>query len=276
MRPPEPVLTAHLLPGLLEHLITLLEPLEPGEWDAPTGCPGWSVHDVSAHILGDNVGQLSIGRDGYRKSWIVVDDWAGLVRELNRLNEQWVEAMKRTSPRVMIDALKSTGRLVNEYLQSLDPREIGPVVNWASPDPAPFWLHVAREYTEYWHHQQQIREAVGRSLLTDPRWFAPVLATFAHALTRAYRDTAAPLGTTVRVTIAGDRGGTWLVARSPSRWALYRDEAAAIAAHVTIDEMDAWKLFTRSIDKGIVESRIDLQGDRELGLKVLDTVSIIA
>ena len=276
MHPPEPVLTAHLLPGLLQHLVEVLNSLRPGEWDAPTACPGWSVHDVAAHILGDNVGQLSIGRDGYQASWIVADEWDDLVRELNNLNQRWVEAMVRMSPRLMIDLLQSTGYLVNQHLQSLDPRDIGPVVNWTGPDPAPVWLHLAREYTEYWHHQQQIREAVGRPLLTDPHWFAPVLATFAHGLPRAYSGVEVPTGTMIRVAISGPAGGTWLVVRGASGWALYEDEATPSAAQVTIDETDAWKLFTKSIDKGIVQSRAVLEGDRELGLKVLDTVSIIA
>ena len=122
-----------------------------------TGCPGWSVHDLAAHILGGHTCQLSIGRDGYQRSWIVADEWDDLVMALNELNEEWVRAMGRMSPRLMIDLLKSTGYLANQYLESLDPHEVGPVVGWASPQPAPVWLHVAREYTEYWHHQQQIR-----------------------------------------------------------------------------------------------------------------------
>ena len=276
MRSPEPVLTAELLPGLLEHLVGVLESLEPAEWDAPTACPAWSVHDLAAHILGDHVGQLSIGRDDYQTSWIVVDGWDDLVEALNELNEGWVRAMQRVSPRLMIDLLKSTGHRVNRYLQSLDPHEIGPVVSWASPEPAPFWLHIAREYTEYWHHQQQIREAVGRPLLTDPHWFAPVLSTFVRGLPRAYCGVAAPMGTAVRVTISGASGGVWLMVRGDSGWALCRDELVVPAAHATIGEVDAWKLFTKSIDKEIAEARMVIEGDRELGSKVLDTVSIIA
>ncbi len=276
MPSPKPVLTASLLPGLLEHLIEALGSLEPQEWDAPTACPGWSVHDLAAHILGGYVSQLSIGRDGYQRSWIVTDEWDDLVRALNELNEEWVRAMGRMSPRLMIEMLKSTGELANQYLQSLDPHEIGPVVGWASPQPAPAWLHIAREYTEYWHHQQQIREAVGRALLTDPHWFAPVLATFVHGVPRAYSDVAAPIGTAVRVTISGASGGVWLVGRGDSAWALYEDATMVPVAHITIDEVDAWKVFTKGTNGTDVEARVVIEGDRELGSKVLNTVSIIA
>ncbi|HEX3202686.1 MAG TPA: hypothetical protein VHW42_12245 [Actinomycetes bacterium] len=44
------------------------------------------------------------------------------------------------------------------------PGRPGPVrgrdpVSWVGPDPAPNWLDVAREYSERWTHQQQIRDA---------------------------------------------------------------------------------------------------------------------
>ena len=217
-----------------------------------------------------------MGRDDYHPSLIVANEWTDLVTGLNDLNEQWVTAMRRLSPRLMIDLLKSTREQVNRYLQSLDPHSTGPVVSWASPDPAPMWLHIAREYTERWHHQQQIRDDLDRPLLTDPQWFAPVLATFVYGLPRAYSGVDAAIGDSVRVTIAGASGGTWFVVRADSKWMLCEDDLGEPAAHLTIDEIDAWKLFTKSIDREHVESKVVVEGDTQLGLKALDMVSIIA
>ena len=112
------------------------------------------------------------------------------------------------------------------------------------------WLHIAREYTERWHHQQQVREAVGRPLLTGPDWFAPVLATFVHGLPRTYSEVSAPTGTTVRVTISEASGRTWSVARIESEWV--------------------------PCDNEIAEPRFVIEGDQELASKALVTVSIIA
>ena len=53
----------------------------------------------------------------------------------------------------------------------------------------------AREFTERWVHQQQIRDAVGKPGLTERRWLHPVLDAFARALPHALRDHAAPGGT---------------------------------------------------------------------------------
>lgn len=271
-----PVLTAHLFVPLLDNLIGVLESIRPEEWGTLTACPGWTIHDVVAHILGDEVAQLSMVRDGYKPSLINAYDWKGLIAGLNKLNGQWVEAMKRVSPRLMTDLIQWTGGQACESFRSLDPYSVGPVVRWAGLNPAPMWLHVAREYTERWHHQQQIREAVGKSLLTDPEWFSPVMATFVYGLPQAYSEVSAPVGTTVQVTISGASGLTCSLVGGESGWILCDRVAAESAARVTIDQMDAWMLFTKTITRDNVEPRVVIEGDRELGSKALDTVSIIA
>ena len=48
-----------------------------------------------------------------------------------------------------------------------------------------------------------------------------------------------------------------------------------IDAQFTIDEIDAWKLFTKSMPRDVARSKIEVEGDEELALKALNTVSII-
>jgi len=36
-------------------------------------------------------------------------------------------------------------------------------VSWAGPEPAPVWLDAARDFSEYWTHQQQICDATGQA-----------------------------------------------------------------------------------------------------------------
>jgi hypothetical protein len=102
-------------------------------------------------------------------------------------------------------------------------------VTWAGPEPAPVWLDVAREYTERWHHHQQIRDALGRPALTAPRLFAPVLDTLVRALPHTFRDVQAPDGTHVKLTITGDAGGVWSLVRD-ERWSLLRKLQGSCAA----------------------------------------------
>ncbi len=43
----------------------LLGTLEPGDWQRPSPCPGWTVLGLCCHLLGDDLGLLSRQRDGY-------------------------------------------------------------------------------------------------------------------------------------------------------------------------------------------------------------------
>src|SRR5215213_8131587 len=189
MRNVIPIPTLHLFPGEREALLDLLADLTPEEWGRPTICPGWSVQDIAAHLLADDVGRLSRGRDDHDNpgfaAGLDISTLPGLIAAIDRQNALWVEAMRRVSPQVLIDLLRLIGEQTASYFTTLDLEAIGGPVDWVGPEPAPVWLDLAREYTERWVHQQQIRDAVGRPGLQEPEWFAPVLATFVQGLPRA-------------------------------------------------------------------------------------------
>ena len=149
-------------------------------------------------------------------------------------------------------------------------------MSWGSPESAPTWLHISREYTERWHHQQQIREALGRPLLTAPKLFAPVLTAFVYGLRRTYQTIIAAEGTVLKFTTLGESGGIWYLVRDVNQWDLYNDVTDEPSASVSIVEIDAWKLFTKSFLLDIVHPLVQLGGDTDLALKALGTVSIIA
>lgn len=275
MEPPKPILVAHLFPELLEQLLALLRQLDDADWRQPTACGGWSVHDVALHLMGVEIGNLSARRD-HHTSGAFIDDWDALVDFINRWNQEWVRVARRISPPLLIELLELTGGQMSAYFQSLDPYAIGGPVSWAGPEPAPVWLDVAREYTERWHHQQHIRDAVGRPGLKEPRYLAPVLAAFARGLPRAYRTTDAPQGTSVTLTVTGPAGGQWSVRREQEEWTLHRSAPRQPDAETVIEQDLAWRLFTRGLSPQQARQRASLTGDESLASKILDVVSIIA
>jgi hypothetical protein len=138
------------------------------------------------------------------------------------------------------------------------------------------WLDVAREFTERWHHQQQIRDAVGRPGLLQPRFLGPVIDAFVRALPRTYRAVAAPVGTCVVLSVTGDAGGRWALRREPERWRLYvADPEGKVDAELTLDQDVAWRVFTKGYDRARAAAGAQVRGDRTLALKALETVSII-
>lgn len=274
MHPPEPVLVVDLFPDERALLLGLLSNLSLEEWEAPTACAGWSVKDVVAHLLGDDLGRLSRQRDKFT-TWNPLPD-EGLLTFINRQNAEWVQAMRRLSPQILCELLRRSGDEVYSLFTSLDLFEPGPPVSWAGPEPAPVWLDVAREYTERWHHGQHIRDAVGAPRLLEPRFFAPVLATFVRALPHTFRDVDASEDSGVALTITGDSGGEWSISREVSRWALYAGTPLQPAVRVTLDQSVAWRLFTKGLSPEEAEREAHLEGDYHLGRTVLKTVAIIA
>jgi uncharacterized protein (TIGR03083 family) len=274
LRTPQPIIVVDLFPEILEALISLLSGLSTADWEKPTACTSWSVKDVALHLLGDDVAMLSSGRDGH-PSPVSVHNWQELVTFVNAWNEGWVQATRRLSPRLLVDLLQLTGLQVCAYFRSLDPYAIGRPVSWADPDPAPVWLDLAREYTERWHHQQHIRDAVGRCGLKKPRFLAPVLDAFVRALPHTFSETDAVDGAGLALTISGAAGGQWFLLRQGEGWNLYVDVQREAHAEVIVDADVAWRIFTRGLSKDEARDRVTIVGDQSLGTKVLDMVSII-
>lgn len=227
-------------------------------------------------MLGDDVGVLSRRRDGHSSQTQSVDSWDELVAFLNEWNEQWLAAARRLSPRLLIDLLSVTGDELYRYFKSIDLNALGGPVSWAGPEPAPVWLDIAREYTERWLHQQQIRDAVKRPGLRDRRFLGPVLETFVRALPHTYRDVEAAAGTHVKLIVSGEAGGEWSLVRRERGWLLGRGEESAPTATVRLDQNIAWRLFTKGLSEEQAHEAVRIEGDEALGAKMLEAVAIIA
>ena len=275
LTPPEPVLTTPLFPEIHAGLIALLKSLSADDWQRPTVCSGWSVKDVAAHMLGGEIGNLSRRRDSHVLA-ASINSFQELVAYLQEYNESWVLAARRISPPLLIDLLEVTGVQLNSYFQALDPFAMGAPVSWAGPDPAPVWLDVAREYTERWHHQQHVREAVGKPGLKEPRYFAPLLAAFIRALPRTYQEAPAGENTSVTVTIRGDSGGRWTILRQGGHWKLYTGAPEAPTAEAILDQDLAWRVWTHGLSRETAREKMLFKGNIPLGEKMLGMVSIIA
>jgi uncharacterized protein (TIGR03083 family) len=276
LQPAPPVHVLDRFEPLCDALFDLLSSLPPDQWEQPTVCPGWTVKDLALHLLGGDLGILSRERDHYSTVSQPINGWNDLVAFINDLNAEWVTATRRLSPRVVCDLLRVSSPQVIAHFHSLDLSALGNPVSWAGPGPAPVWLDVAREYTERWHHQQQLREAVGAPGLTDPYYLKPVFETFVHALPRAYHDLPASAGTCVMLTISGGAGQTWCVYRDEQRWQLAVGQPIRADSRVVVPQEIAWRLFTKGLTAPNALPHVTFEGDTHLGQRVLETLAVIA
>ncbi|RFZ94277.1 maleylpyruvate isomerase family mycothiol-dependent enzyme [Mucilaginibacter conchicola] len=272
-----PVETVHLFPVLDKMLIDLLRSLSPDDWHKPTVAKQWTVKDVAAHLLDGNVRGIAT-LQGYESPPpdVQINSYRDLVVYLNNLNATWVNAMKRTSPQLLIEQLESTGQQYIEHINSLDafaPAKYA--VAWAGEETSLNWFHIAREYTEKWHHQQQIRDAIGVDGLLTPELFYPCIDVFMYALPHNYRKVDAPVGSVIQITVYSHTGGSWYLHKTEAHWILDK-LAAPTTTNITITADTAWRMFTKALTPAEAENRAEVTGEHQLAKAFFATIAVMA
>ncbi len=278
MNKPKKIDAVNLMFEIDKLLIELLESLSPDDWEKQTIAPKWKVKDVAVHLLDGNLRHLSMLRDGYfGEKPEEINSYQDLIDFFNRLNADWVKATKRLSPKVIIDLLKVTGKETCEFIATLNPDDKAVFsVAWAGENESKNWFHIAREYTEKWHHQQQIRFAVGREKdLLRNKWFLPYLDTSVRALPHHYRDVDGENMDLIKFTFIGESEYSWFLLYENS-WKLLTDTNLEPKCEVIIKNEYAWKIFTKGMkrDEAIKASKII--GNETLGKKIFDLIAVMA
>ncbi|MDX2043439.1 MAG: maleylpyruvate isomerase family mycothiol-dependent enzyme [Acidobacteriota bacterium] len=279
MKPVEPIFAADLFGELHEELLTLLRGLSAEDWYKPTVAGQWLVRDIVAHLLDSDIRRLSFQRD---QAPMVppdkpIESYADLVGFLNQLNADWVKATKRISPPLLVEFLSITGAEVTTLFKSLDP--FAPAlfgVAWAGEETSANWFDVAREYTEKWHHQQQIRDAVGAPPLYEKKWLHPVLDAFVRALPVNYESASANPGNQISFVVTGEAGGVWTLVRRTEDWQLFVGVADNVVCRIEFDQDTAWRLMTKGLKREDAAKRIAVTGEEKFVQPLLGTLAVIA
>lgn len=265
MQPLQPIETSPLFRPLLHELLALLRTLSADEWNHPTVAGGWRVRDVAAHLLDGDLRKLAACRDTHLlPPDRPIESDRDLAQFINGLNASGVGYAARLSPRLLTDLLAVTGGWVADLLASLDSR--GPArfaVSWAGETRSENWMDTGREYTERWHHQAQIRDAVGAPRLLEPRWLDPLLDISVRALPVAYAGFDRPEGTMVSLIVGGATSPGWTLERHAGRWRLLSGLPDASHASLTLEADVAWRLFYNALP-ALSPERFSVKGDRTL------------
>lgn len=277
MLPLPPIETRHLFREINAGLLDLCATFSSEDWAKPTVHAHRNVKDLVAHLLDGSLRRLAIQRDGHFLQAPDMRSFEDMVAFIQQLNREWMVAAKRLSPRVILDLMLRADDEVAALFSGLEPHAPSPFgVLWAGEEWSESWFDMAREYTEKWHHQQQLRDAVGRPGFKDRRFLHPVLDTFLRGAPHAYRKMQAPEGTTIEISIRGDAGGTWLLVSDGDRWMLASDCPNEPTTRVALDADDAWRLWTKGLDAARVRAKSSVQGDESLAAPLFTMVTIMA
>lgn len=279
MKKPKPIYAVDLLPKLDKLLIELLEGLSINDWSLQTIAPEWQVKDVAVHLLDGNLRTLSMLRDHYYgEKPAQIDSYQDLVAFLNQLNADWVKATKRLSPQVIIEWLKKSGEEYCDFLKTLSPNENATFsVAWAGENESKNWFHIAREYTEKWHHQQQIRLAVqSEKELLKEEWYLPYLDTSVRALPYHYRTVKSAANDLIKFIFRGERDKVWFLKYQDNKWELLTETDENPHCEVIIKDAYAWRIFTKGMDKKEAIAESEIIGNRAIGLRIFEMTAVMA
>jgi uncharacterized protein (TIGR03083 family) len=262
-----------LLAPLRDALVEVMSDRSDAAWLTAT-TTGWTVADTVAHLLGDDLARLARTRDGHQVPGPTQEEtfeaW------IDRFNHEWVVAARRLSPRLLVELLAHTGKQVRALWAGHELDEPSEAVSWAGVDPAPLWLDIARDYTEYWVHQAQIREALDEPLLLEERFVEPVVSTFLRALPWTLRHVVPAEGeeATLSVHVSDLTPGDWHLRADHQGWRFVPAVAHADTA-VTWSSDTVWRLGSRMIDPPTARARAHVDGDVDVAAAVCDLLAII-
>jgi len=278
LEPLTPVDTRPLFRPVSKALVALLRSTSNDAWNWPTVAGSWTVRDVVAHLLDTTLRRLSFHRDGMAPPPPPrnIESDRDFVAFINGLNAQWVAAAKRLSPRVLTDFYEQASNELADWVESLPldaPALFG--VSWAGEQASAGWFDVGREFTELWHHQQQIRMAVGASHLADPRYLRAVIDIAVRGLPHAFRDVPAEPGETVVLYVTGPAGGEWTLTRDMTRWTLARGASSVVTACVRLADDVAWRLLFNALTDADASDLVQVEGRTHLGAALMRARSVV-
>jgi uncharacterized protein (TIGR03083 family) len=270
------ILTSHLFLPLQQELIALLRNLSTEDWQKPTIAGTWRVKDVVTHILDGDLRRLSLHRDQYTTAPPAAETYGELVQFLNSLNASWVTATERLSPQLLTGLLEWSAPQIADFFTSLplDEKAFWSVA-WAGEEESTNWMDIGRDYTEKWHHQAQIRDAVGVQGLLSREWLYPVFELAMYALPYAFRNTDAPNGSILHITIDGEAGGEWSLLRKDNQWHITEGAAPNPTAQASMNADTAWRLFFNGLKSDKAKQRIQTTGDATLCATFLTVRSVM-
>jgi len=250
-------------------LVDLCSDLSERDWKRPTECPGWTVQDVLAHLLGIELGLLGEpepepvrGREHVRN-------------ELGEQNEAWVEHFRdRSGDAVLQEFAAVSGRRVAALHAlpdaAMDERHPGPVGETSYRDLLGIRL------MDCWVHEQDVRHALGRPGGFDGEHVAAVFERLLGALPRVVaKRVQPPEGSVVALRLAEPVPRVRAVEVVGGKGRLVEPERAGCTVSMAPWVHERLAAGRWSGQHAWHDGDLTVDGDLELGRALVDNLAIL-
>ncbi len=249
--------------AVYDSLETLADACGPEVWDTPTGCPGWSVADQFAHV----VGVESVMAGDPQPEHPLPDGLAHVRNEFGRLMEIQVDARRDRSRQALLGELHDVFARRRAWLDGLDAAALDAVV----PGPlgeAPTHVVLGLRVFDLYAHEQDVRRAVGRP--GHEQGPAPRLVRdrILKGLARVLVDRLGATSATLVIEVTGPQARS--VAIDLASGSIDEPPAAA-DVRITVGLTD---LLAIAAGRSDAPHDVPMVGDRALGGRVLAAAAI--
>jgi uncharacterized protein (TIGR03083 family) len=207
--PSRPVTTldkSAVLMGLFDvwdGLDAVLDGLSEPQWQAETPLPGWTVHDVVAHVIGVESMLQGVATP---EADTDVSTLKHVRNDIGVMNERWVRKLREVSPDELLDKFRATTAERRKALTNMSADDWNQITATpAGPDTYGRFMRV--RIFDCWMHEHDIRDALHRPA-TDAALAGPASALALDEMAASMgfvvgKLGGAPDGSRVRIELTG-------------------------------------------------------------------------
>jgi uncharacterized protein (TIGR03083 family) len=258
-----------LLSSVWSSIADLCRDLDDAKWDRVTDCPGWTVKDNVAHMIGTE--RMLMGEQANASA---PDDAAHVRNDIGRANEQWVESYRAQPGRDVLAAFEAVTAQRLEQLRALTPEEWDKE-GFTPEGPGPYRQFMSIRVFDCWFHEQDIREALDRPGDLEGAVADLSIGRIERGLPYVVgKKAGAPQGTTVVFDVTGNPRVTVPIAVE-GRAAVLDAVPADPTARLELDRRTYARLAGGRWDgaRARRDGQVGITGDRELGDRIVDNMA---
>ncbi|MBV9101314.1 MAG: maleylpyruvate isomerase family mycothiol-dependent enzyme [Candidatus Dormibacteraeota bacterium] len=254
----------------LGHIETLVAPLQGDEWDRETGCPGWSVRDVVAHVSA--LESLLIGREAPEHR--IPKGLAHVLSPMGEWTESGVDYRRAWPPADLLREYREVTAIRLERLDRVTDADMESEATGLFFGPTTLARQLTIRIFDLWCHEQDLRRALGR-----PGDFDSLAGLHSQEMLvrgmgrRTAERLSPPDGTTVLLDITGPGASRRLIAFAERRPRVTDPANGAATTTMRLDMNTLTVLGCGRADDPLARERVTLEGDITLGRRILEDVA---
>jgi len=193
-----PALTGQLA-EIWDSLADLCRQLDAADWSLPTDCPGWTVADQIAHVVGTEMALA--GRP--EPAGLVGDPPAHVHNDIGQFNERWIMHYRSLGTDQLVADLHEITAERLRKLRTMDESAFD-APSWTPVGDATYRRFMEIRVFDCWVHEQDVRHSVGRPGHGAGPAAEQALDQWVHALgVIVGKRAGAPQGSSVTFDVTG-------------------------------------------------------------------------